>query len=58
VTVSSAFTSGGTSIDNGAATARTLITNAVGYTVTAAADTTTTQWLLAGTPAYTLCRPM
>ncbi len=53
VTVSSAFTSGGTSIDNGAATARTLITNAAGFTVSAAADTTTTQWLLAGTPAYT-----
>jgi len=53
VTVSSAFASGGTSIDNGAATARTLITNAAGFTVSAAADTTTTEWLLAGTPAYT-----
>jgi len=54
VTVVAAFTSGGTSIDNGAATARTLITNATGFTVTAAADTTTTQWLLAGTPAYSV----
>ena len=53
VTVTSAFTAGGTSIDNGPATARTLITNAAGFTVSAAADTTTTQWLLAGTPAYT-----
>ena len=48
VAVSASFAAGGVSIDNGAATARTLITNAAGFTVSAAADTTATQWLLTG----------
>jgi hypothetical protein len=54
VTVTAAFASGGTSIDNGTSTARTLITNATGYSASATADTTTTQWLLSGgAAAYT-----
>lgn len=53
VTVTAAFSQSGVSIDNGGATARTLITNAAGFTAKASADTVTTQFALAGTPAYT-----
>jgi len=54
VTVTAAFTSGGTSIDNGSATPRTLITNATGFSASATANTVTTQWLLSGgAAAYT-----
>jgi len=53
VTASASFAASATSIDNGASTARTLITNAAGFTVSATADTVATQWLLAGSPVYT-----
>jgi len=53
VAVSATFGQGGSSIDNGAATARTILTNAAGFTTTATADTVATQWALGTTPVYT-----
>ena len=53
VSATASFAQGGVTIDNGAAAARTLLTNAAGFTATASADTVATQFALAGTPAYT-----
>jgi hypothetical protein len=53
VTVSGKVSTGGTSIDNGDATARTLIKNDSGISFTTDIDTDPTQWLLAGTTPYT-----
>jgi hypothetical protein len=53
VTVTGKISTGGATIDNGEATARTLIKNAAGFEFTTAADATATNWLLAGTTPYT-----
>jgi hypothetical protein len=53
VTVTGKISTGGTSIDNGEATARTLIKNEAGIIFTTDTDTTATNWKLAGTTAYT-----
>ena len=53
VTVSGKVSTGGTSIDNGDATARTLIKNDSGISFTTDIDTDATQWLLAGATPYT-----
>jgi len=53
VTVTAKVSTGGTSIDNGEATARTLITNTSGISFTTDTDTKTTFWALAGTTPYT-----
>jgi hypothetical protein len=53
VTVKATFGQGGSSIDNGASAARTLITNAAGFKATATASDTATQFKLGTTPVYT-----
>jgi hypothetical protein len=53
VTVSAKLSTGGTSIDNGDATARTLISNASAIQFSTDTDTTVTNWVLAGTTPYT-----
>ena len=53
VTVSGKVAVGGTSIDNGDATARTLVKNDTGISFTTDIDTVATQWLLAGATPYT-----
>ena len=57
VAVTAAFSQGGVSIDNGGATARTLITNAAGFTASIAADTLTTQWALGTGVPYRALTP-
>jgi hypothetical protein len=55
VTLTAGLAQGGVSIDNGTSAAVTLISNTAGFTTSAAADTTATNWLLGtGVPYLTL----
>jgi len=53
VTVTGKIMSGGSTIDNGAATARTLIKSEAGFDFSTKVDTEATNWVLAGTKPYT-----
>jgi len=53
VTVKATFGQGGSSIDNGASTARTLVTNASAFTASATADAVPTNFALGTSPVYT-----